>query len=360
MPSTRRRSRVQQRTTSSSRHSQPSQHSQPPQSANIQIPRTTFVSPDDGACIAYYYMVKQRAIKQRNKPTIVLLNGLGCSLEMWSRSWLNRLAKHHDVLAIDHRGVGQSRMRQRRPVRQRQAPPVQQPPVQQPLAIEDITLSKMASDVHHLLNHLQLTSVVLVGFSFGFFIAQTFVKQYNEHDGKHRVRGLINYDSSPAPINTANHQLGFSDAAGILSMMKLAQTDNRTRTAFDKAFRPVLWGKKGAPHPKYVRMWESSLRTLHKDHIIAQFLCCATFEEVDALRQYAFPVLSCMANDGAFSAENHHRSIAKCIRESCPENRKGLHPAPVFFTSGHLISHFCEVQLANAITSFVNNETLTL
>lgn len=272
---------------------------------------------------------------------------------MWSYSWLQRLfAKSFNVLAIDHRGVGGTRHRVEHMEKEGST--------LRPLDIADITLDKMAADVHHLLTHLQIPSVVLVGFSFGFFIAQTFVQKYNEHSGKKRVKGIVIYDSSPAPINTNTHQLGFADSAGILGLMQVVQTDNEVLSNFDETFRGVLWGSGGCPDTRYSEMWQASLHQSHphfhctpfslKQHLIAQFLCCATFEAVGELAKYKFKVLACMAKDGAFADENHYRAIAEYIRNANPAN-----PPPQFFKSGHEIAHFCEVALAAKIATFAGS-----
>ena len=87
-----------------------------------------------------------------------------------------------------------------------------------------------------------------------------------------------------------------------------------------------------------------------KEHLIAQFLCCANVEATLECKKYKFKVFSCMAKDGAFAQDNHYLSIAKYI-----QNVNTIHPQPYYFDCGHLIFHFCADRLTEQICLFMND-----
>ena len=118
-----------------------------------------FLSPDDNALIAYRHYPSKNA---KSSPTLVLLNGLACSMDMWGSLFVQLLSEHVDLLMVDHRGVGDSRRKLSRDNIDENSR----------LTIQDITTTKMAEDVNHLLQSRGITSVVLCGFSFGFCVCQ--------------------------------------------------------------------------------------------------------------------------------------------------------------------------------------------
>ena len=88
-------------------------------------------------------------------PWLVLVNGLADDLHTWSSNIPAFTAAGHRVLAFDNRGIGQTS----RPT-------------------GPYTASLLASDLHALLQHLQITKFHLLGVSMGGMIAQAYALTY--------------------------------------------------------------------------------------------------------------------------------------------------------------------------------------
>lgn len=82
-------------------------------------------------------------------PLLLLINGYAATSEDWDPSFLAGLAESFEVICPDNRGVGQSE-----------------------LGEEGLTIDGMAADLEALLDALEITRLVVVGWSMGGFIAQ--------------------------------------------------------------------------------------------------------------------------------------------------------------------------------------------
>jgi len=93
---------------------------------------------------------------------LLMINGLGASVEMWSPFW-KRLAEHYRVILFDNRGVGRS-------------------------TVPDTpyTISAMAEDAANLLNALGIPSAFVYGASMGGQIAQSLVLDFPQ-----KVQALV-------------------------------------------------------------------------------------------------------------------------------------------------------------------------
>lgn len=108
-------------------------------------------------------------------PCVALHGGIGGLYDGW-----RRLADHHEVLWFDRRGTGRSG----RP------------------GLHTITMEQLADDAAALLRHLELPPAVLIGHSYGGFIAQELALRHPE-----LVRALVLVATSPG-------QLGAAEVAG--------------------------------------------------------------------------------------------------------------------------------------------------
>jgi non-heme chloroperoxidase len=112
---------------------------------------------------------------------IVLVHGLGCS----HRHWLpvaRRLARRHRVFAWDARGHGHCRAEPDAP----------------------ITLTRLARDLHQLMDHFQLDGVTLVGHSMGALTVMQYLSQF----GPARVAAVAVVDQSPRIVTDEQWRLG--------------------------------------------------------------------------------------------------------------------------------------------------------
>jgi 3-oxoadipate enol-lactonase len=105
---------------------------------------------------------------------LLLINGVAAHHRMWSDEFIARLAERFDVVAYDHRGIGQS-------VR----------------AESDFTIPDLAADTAAVLDHLGWDTAHVLGFSMGGTIAQELVLTSPD-----RVRTLTLCDTWPGPGET--------------------------------------------------------------------------------------------------------------------------------------------------------------
>lgn len=117
----------------------------------------------DGTAFAY------RDIGPQNGPPLVLLNHWGAVLDNFDPRIVDGLSRRHRVIAIDYRGIGGSGGK---------AP---------------VTVAEMAQDTIALIRAMGLSSVDLLGFSLGGFVAQQVVL-----DAPDLVRRLILTGTGPA------------------------------------------------------------------------------------------------------------------------------------------------------------------
>jgi 3-oxoadipate enol-lactonase len=93
---------------------------------------------------------------------LLMINGLGSSVEMWSPFW-KRLAEHYKVILFDNRGVGRSTVPE-----------------------EPYTIPRMAEDAAGLLDALSIPVALVYGASMGGQIAQSLALDFPQ-----KVRALV-------------------------------------------------------------------------------------------------------------------------------------------------------------------------
>lgn len=134
-------------------------------------------------------------------PPVVLVHGLGCS----HRHWIpvaNRLRRRYRVLAWDARAHGRC----------------------WPQPGSAVTLARLASDLHQLLDHFALEGAVLVGHSMG---ALT-VLQYLQDHGADRIAAVALVDQSPRIVTDDSWRLGLFGACSkdmLLGLLGGARAD---------------------------------------------------------------------------------------------------------------------------------------
>jgi pimeloyl-ACP methyl ester carboxylesterase len=131
---------------------------------------------------------------------VVLVHGVGCS----HRDWLavgRRLARGHCVLAWDARGHGRCR------------------PV-----LGTITLTRLAADLHEMIEQFGLAHAVLVGHSMGALVLMQYLHAY----GTGRVAAVVLVDQSPRIVTDEDWRLGLfggCSAAMLEGLIAVARRD---------------------------------------------------------------------------------------------------------------------------------------
>jgi proline iminopeptidase len=105
---------------------------------------------------------------------LTMHGGLGFDHLYMERSF-HRLSDRFRVVAYDHRGNGQSVPAQR----------------------ESITMEQLADDAAALLDHLDVDRAIVLGHSYGGFIAQEFALRHGD-----RLTGLVLVDTTPGQLGT--------------------------------------------------------------------------------------------------------------------------------------------------------------
>lgn len=99
---------------------------------------------------------------------IVLITGLGATMDMWSPDLLTKLSRNNTVIIFDNRGAGEST-----------------------IGTKDFSISQFSNDTRGLLDALYIEKADILGWSMGAFTSQELASMYAD-----RVNNLILYASS--------------------------------------------------------------------------------------------------------------------------------------------------------------------
>ena len=133
-------------------------------------------------------------------PTLLLLHGWTATADLnWYMSYAP-LAKHFNVLALDHRGHGRG-IRSKSPFR----------------------LEDCADDAAALVEHLKLGRVLPVGYSMGGAIAQLFWRQHPD-----LTQGLVLCSTAPYFAGSRQEKVGFLGLTGLAALSRATPSKART------------------------------------------------------------------------------------------------------------------------------------
>ena len=145
---------------------------------------TSYITTNDDCQIAYQYHVNS------NKPTLVLSNSLGTTVEMWQPQ-LDELKQHFSLLTYDMRGHGQSSVMP-----------------------GGYSIDRLGCDLIELLDHLKLSQVFFCGLSIGGMIGQWLAVVKPE-----RINALVlaNTSAHAGPASLWNQRLATIAKDGLQS-----------------------------------------------------------------------------------------------------------------------------------------------
>jgi pimeloyl-ACP methyl ester carboxylesterase len=130
---------------------------------------------------------------------ILLVPGI-CTGQRWWNRQTEALASQHRVITFDFRGTGESARTPRGP-----------------------RVARYAADLHQLLTALDLTDVVLVGWSLGCSVTLSYLDLF----GSDRLGQLVLLEGSPKLLNDDDWQLGFADLTAATAMVAALPTSYR-------------------------------------------------------------------------------------------------------------------------------------
>ena len=117
-------------------------------------------------------------------PILVMHGGLGLD-HTYFRSWLDKLGEHAELIFYDHRGNGRST---------------------RAVSLAGVDHATFAADADQLRAHLGLDRIIVLGHSYGGFLAQEYASRYGSEGG--HLAGLILCSTAPAldsmPVTQAN------------------------------------------------------------------------------------------------------------------------------------------------------------
>lgn len=117
--------------------------------------------------------------------TLVLLHGWSGNSDNF-RPVVDQLAQDYKVVSYDHRGHGFSEH-----------------------TFKGYSLERLAKDLSELIDHLELSDILLVGWSMGAMTLFDYVRQF----GTEKLRGTVIIDMTPKLINDDDWKLGLYDGA---------------------------------------------------------------------------------------------------------------------------------------------------
>jgi non-heme chloroperoxidase len=167
----------------------------------------------DGADLAYTDTGEGRPL--------LLLHGVCMSRLFFERN-IDALARGHRVVAVDFRSHGDSTPGE-----------------------GGHTVAQYARDVRALLEHLDLTDVVVVGWSMGALVTWEYLAQF----GADRVTGVVVVSQGPSDLIQTDWPHGIADPAGLGGFIEAMQGDFR---GFFAGFVPLMFADGLADEPERV------------------------------------------------------------------------------------------------------------
>lgn len=120
---------------------------------------------------------------QKDRPTMILIHGFGCNMEMWI-DFVLRMPRKCNLLLVDMPGHGRTQH--------------YQAPEQ-----ADYSLEAQADRLHELLQHLGLSKVILCGSSMGGGISLRYAERYPDHVSKLVLFNSAGFRRHRAPLDDA-------------------------------------------------------------------------------------------------------------------------------------------------------------
>lgn len=142
-------------------------------------------------------------------PPLIFLHGTGCEASDWMPV-TNRLPHNQRFIALDFRGHGQSTV-----------------------PTQPFTLTDLAEDVLHLVNHLNLQKSVIVGHSLGGMVAMVVAQRSSRIIGLLLLEGWTSLSSAGSSFDPGRFYGALSEAA----IAEIQQKANATRSRF----QPEIW-----------------------------------------------------------------------------------------------------------------------
>jgi pimeloyl-ACP methyl ester carboxylesterase len=150
------------------------------------------------------------------------------------------------------------------------------------------TVANYARDLRALIEELDLTDAVLVGWSMGAMVVWEYQKQFGDSD----LKGTVVVDQSASDLRTDDWPLGFADLPTLAHFMAGVQTD---RAAVVQDFIPLLF--KDPPSPEDLR-WMTEEITRVPESIASAVLFDQTVQDYRPdLAGFKVPTLLCFGRD---------------------------------------------------------------
>lgn len=243
----------------------------------------------------------------RADPPVLLIHGVGCQLIHWPDSFLNGIVESGlRVIYFDNRDCGLSFNYDATPpsitdlIAARENPALLTPPY---------TLTDMAMDAVHLLNHIGQSGAHVVGVSMGGMIAQRLVANHPE-----RVFSLTSIMST-----TGNPQVGEPKPEAIAALASnFVEMDRDAAIANGRNVNNLL----GGPHYKSTEVGMGRFvelaydRALRPDSLLRQFSAIVTDgDRRDAIRDTQVPVLAIHGTEDPLVAHDGSVDLIESVND---------------------------------------------
>ena len=148
---------------------------------------------------------------------LVFLPGLTGGVRFFEPQ-LTELSDRYRTIALDYRGHGRSEFTE-----------------------IGYTLEQFAADIEGVLDRLDVTDAILVGWSLGALLSWEYLDRY----GADRVRGIVDVDMEPSPYQRADYPYGTYTIDGLREALVALQTDRfaAIETAIDRLCKEPPTGR---------------------------------------------------------------------------------------------------------------------
>lgn len=202
---------------------------------------------------------------------LVLVHGWACSNKFWQRN-VPALSKKFKVVTFDLRGHGQSSK-----------------------GIHGITIRRMATDVHELIEYLKLRNVILMGWSMGGPIVLSYWKMFKNNS---HLAGMGLIDMTPYPFSDGEWNTHSFKNFNTEGLNKFHQGMLGNHKAFARSFIPNMYPDRKIPAG--TEWVEEEILKQPADVGVAAYSDYCYSDFTDVLPTVTVPTLVFSGNSGIF------------------------------------------------------------
>ncbi|HUS61455.1 MAG TPA: alpha/beta hydrolase, partial [Acidimicrobiales bacterium] len=241
------------------------------------------VSTDDGGSI--------HVLERGTGRPVLLVHGVTLAAAIWHYQLVD-LASDHRVLAIDHRGHGESKA-----------------------GSDPHGLERLARDLHSVITDLDLRDVIVVGHSMGGMAALRYAVDFPD-ELRHRVSGLVLVSTTGGPVNPMAAWQGAIRAVAPFAARGLragSRVPGGLMPANDLGYVLARWGFGEKPSPSHVELTRAMNAATMSETLPDLVDALIEYDLSGFLAEIDLPTLVVVGSKDRLTPPFHARRLAKAL-----------------------------------------------